>query len=287
MTAMPAITVIKCGGTSGADPRSACPAVAGLVRQGCPVTLVHGGSGEAEALASRLGLRLGQIVSRDGETSRYTDAETFEVLLTAWTARVKPVLVTELARLGARAVGLTGLDGGMLAARRVRAQRAVVAGREVVVRDSHLGRISEVRTDLLSTLLGAGMVPVVSPPALAHDGTPVNVNADRIAAAIAVALCATRLVLLTAAPGVLADPSDERTVLSEFTVSAERDGRAAIRGGMAVKLAAAQAALAGGVPEVLIADGRDRDLIHSALAGSSGTRIRLCPEAAEMGEASD
>jgi acetylglutamate/LysW-gamma-L-alpha-aminoadipate kinase len=287
MAATPAITVLKCGGTSGVDPCSACSAVADLVRQGGQVVLVHGGSAQAQEEASRLGLRLRQIVSADGATSRYTDAEAFGVLLTAWTARVKPVLVTELVRLGVQAVGLTGLDAGMLTARRLTAQRAVVDGREVVVRDTHTGRIASVRTGLLSTLLSAGMVPVVSPPALALDGTPVNVNSDRIAAAIAVALGAARLVLLTAAPGVLADPADERTVLSELVLPADRGGRAAVTGGMAVKLAAAQAALAGGVPEVLIADGRDRDRISGALAGPGGTRIRRCPQSAQKGEASD
>lgn len=269
------VTVVKCGGAVGLDARSVCTAVASLARSGRRVVLVHGGSAAARAVAASAGVRLRQVVSADGATSRYTDAATFEVLLTAWTARVKPALLVEFARLGVPAVGLTGLDAGLLTARRVTAQRAVVAGRTVVVRDSHTGRIASVRSAVLDILLDARMVPVVSPPALGPDSTPVNVNADRVAAAIAVALGAARLVLLTAAPGVLADPADEQTVIGDLLLPGDGRHGVAAGAGMAVKLIAARSALAGGVPDVLVADGRDATTIRRALAGDGGTRIRL------------
>jgi len=212
------------------------------------------------------------MVSPDGTTSRHTDAAAMDALTLAWSGRVKPALVTSLVRGGVACAGITGLDGGLLQARRNGAQRAVVDGRTVVVRDDRSGRISSVRPDILHLLLGAGLVPVVSPPALAADGTVVNVDADRVAAAIAVALGASRLVLLTAAPGVLADRDDAGSVVA--TYRPPPDGRdPAIAGGMAVKLAAAQTALAGGVPEVVVADGRDPASAHRALDGLGGTRI--------------
>ncbi len=272
-TAGSGLIVVKCGGTAGVDPDSVCAAVArAVVRDACRVVLVHGGSAEAAALADRLGIPLRRMVSPDGSTSRHTDAAAMEALTLAWSGRVKPALVTALIRNGVPCAGITGLDGGLLQARRNGAQRAVVDGRTVVVRDDRSGRIASVRPDILRVLLGAGLVPVVSPPAFATDGTVVNVDADRIAAAIAVALGATRLVLLTAAPGVLADRDDASTVLAAYRPPPGGQDPA-IAGGMAVKLAAAQTALAGGVREVVVADGRDAEGPRRALAGTGGTRI--------------
>jgi [amino group carrier protein]-L-2-aminoadipate 6-kinase len=266
------LVVVKCGGTAGVDPAGVCAAVAGALGDGWRAVLVHGGSAEAAALADRLDLPLRRMVSPDGSTSRYTDAAAMEALTLAWSGRVKPALVTALVRNGVRCAGITGLDGGLLQARRNGAQRAVVDGRTVVVRDDRSGRITSVRPEILRVLLGAGLVPVVSPPALASDGTVVNVDADRVAAAIAVALGASRLVLLTATPGVLANRDDASTVLSAYRPPpGGRDP--AIAGGMAVKLAAAQTALAGGVGEVVVADGRDAESAGRALAGTGGTRI--------------
>ncbi|TDV43196.1 acetylglutamate kinase [Actinophytocola oryzae] len=266
------LIVVKSGGTAGVDPAVVCAAVARAVAGGCRVVLVHGGSAEAAALAARLDIPLRRMVAPDGSTSRHTDDGAMEALTLAWSGRVKPALVTALIREGVPCAGITGLDGGLLQARRNGAQRAVVGGRTVVVRDDRSGRIASVRPGILRVLLDEGLVPVVSPPALASDGTVVNVDADRIAAAVAVALGATRLVLLTAAPGVLADRHDAGTVLA--TYRPPPDGRdPAIAGGMAVKLAAAQAALAGGVGDVVVADGRDRDSAARALAGTGGTRI--------------
>src|SRR5581483_8877984 len=165
-------------------------------------------------------------------------------------------------------VGLTGLDGGMLRASRKPAVRSVVDGRTVLVRDNHSGRISAVRTELVETLLRSGFVPVVSPPAIDEQDRPVNVDADRAAAALTVALGADRLVLLTGAPGVLADPTDHSSVQRTYRVPRTGAPGAFAGGGMALKLVAAREALAGGVASVRIADGRVPDPVSRALAGS-------------------
>ena len=107
-----------------------------------------------------------------------------------------------------------------------------------------------------------------------------NVDADRVAAALAVALGADQLVLLTGTPGVLADPDDDTSVLSTYEVPATgAPGRFAGRG-MALKLGAARKALAGGVASVRIADGRVRNPVSRALAGSSTTVTMTCAESA-------
>jgi acetylglutamate/LysW-gamma-L-alpha-aminoadipate kinase len=269
----PGLTVIKCGGTAGVVPSAVCAGVADLARDGHQALLVHGGSADVARLAARLGVRLRDLVTPSGVTTRRTDAETLEVVMLALAGQAKPALLIELARLGVPAVGLTGLDAGLLAARRKAALRAIEHGRNVIVTDDHSGHMRSVGTRLLRLLLDAGIVPVVSPPALAEDGRPVNVNADRVAAMTAAALGAERLVLLTAVPGVLAEPGNLASLLPEYRLPSEADP--AIRGGMTIKLVAAGEALRGGVPEVRIADGRTTEAVRLALRGSGGTRVTL------------
>ncbi|MEV6195916.1 [LysW]-aminoadipate kinase [Streptomyces sp. NPDC051920] len=271
MTTRP-LTVVKCGGNPSVDAAGICADVAGLVGEGQSVLLVHGGSGEIARLAGRLGVPQRTLVAPDGVSARYTDPATLEVVTLALAGGVKPRIVAELSRLGVPSVGLTGLDGGMLRARRKSAVRSVVDGRTTLVRDNHSGRLAEVRTELPEALLRSGFVPVVSPPAADEHGRPVNVDADRVAAALAAALGADRLVLLTGAPGVLADPGDETSVLSTYDVPATGAPGRFAGGGMALKLVAAREALAGGVPSVRIADGRAADPVSRALSGH-GTAI--------------
>jgi acetylglutamate/LysW-gamma-L-alpha-aminoadipate kinase len=248
-------TVVKCGGNAAVDPAALCAAVAAMVHTGTRVVMVHGGSADIEDLTRRLGLAKRTVTAPDGVTTRYTDAATLDVVTLALAGRAKPRLVGELVRGGVAAIGLTGVDGGLLRARRKRAHRAVVDGRTVVVRDNHSGVVTDVDTGLLRRLLDAGLTPVVSPPVLAEDGRPVNADADRVAAAIAGALGASTLLLLTGAPGVLADPEDETSVLPVYELPPEGPAPR-LGGGMAMKLVAAREALRAGVCRVVIADGR-------------------------------
>jgi len=252
------LTVVKLGGGAGLDPVAICPDIAALVAQGQRVVVLHGGSAEVDRLAARLGVPQRRLRTPGGTYSRYTDPATLEVLTMALAGLIKPRLVAELARLGVPAVGLTGIDAGILGAQRDPAHRAEVDGRQVLVRDDMTGRIRKVNEGPLRALLDNSLTPVLSPPALAQDGAPVNVDADRAAAAVAVALKADRLLLLTNVPGVLRTPGDDGTLVPRCVVDTGT-GRPVgldVGGGMAVKLRAAGAALAGGVPHVVIADGR-------------------------------
>ncbi|MET7680653.1 [LysW]-aminoadipate kinase [Streptomyces sp. NPDC005423] len=273
MTTRP-LTVVKCGGNPSVDAAGICADVAKLVGEGQSVLLVHGGSGEIARLAGRLGVPQRTLVAPDMVSTRYTDPATLEVVVLALAGGVKPRIVAELSRLGVPSVGLTGLDGGMLRARRKSVVRSVVDGRTTLVRDNRSGRLDEVRTELLDNLLWSGFVPVVSPPAIDEHGHPVNVDADRVAAALAAALGADELVLLTGAPGVLRDPDDDTSVLSTYEVPATGAPGRFAGGGMALKLIAAREALAGGVASVRIADGRIPDPASRALAGSGTTVTR-------------
>jgi len=273
------LTVVKSGGHPGLDPAGACPDVAALRAAGERVVLVHGGSAQVDALAQRLGVPQRRLVTPGGTSSRYTDPATLEVLTMALAGQVKPRLLAGLHAHGVPAVGLTGIDAGVLRARRRAVHRAVVDGRPVLVRDDQTGKLAEVRTGPLLALLAADLVPVLSPPAVCEDGGVVNVDADRAAAMVAAALRADRLVFLTGAPGLLRDPVDEGSLIPEYALAAPGTAGAEVRGGMAVKLDAARAALDGGVAEVIIADGRPEHPVRRALSGA-GTRLRGAPAVA-------
>ena len=267
------IIVVKCGGNASIDPTAICADIAYLASVGRRVILVHGGSADIQNLADRLDVRLKRMTSLDGLSARYTDDAALEVVSLALAGVVQPRLVSELISNGVAAVGLTGVQGALIRARRRRAQRVLVGSRQVIVRGDRSGRITGVNVKLLYTLLDAHFTPVISPPVLAEDANVVNADADRVAASVAGAVRAEVLVLLTGAPGVLADSSDPQSVMPVCVVP--RDGPPPMReAGIAVKLLAARDALTAGVPTVFIAGGNGPQPVRRALAGKA-TRMSL------------
>jgi [amino group carrier protein]-L-2-aminoadipate 6-kinase len=275
------IMVVKCGGSVARDVRAISEDIALIVTAGTPVIVVHGGSADIESLRIRLDLPDRRLIAPDGVSTRYTDAATLELVSLALCGLTKPRLVTALNAAGLRAVGLSGLDGGVLRARRKLVHRAVVAGRTVLVRDNHAGRITTVDRDLLLGLVRAGFVPVLSPPAIAEDGRPVNVDADRAAAAVAAAVGASTLLMLTGAPGLLRDPADESSTVPSLAIdSAALPDFAG--GGMRMKLVAAREALDQGVGRVVIGDGRVAAPAQQALTGQGSTTVLMAESNVRM-----
>lgn len=276
-------TVVKLGGGDAVDVERVCGDVAALVHSGEPVVLAHGGGAEIARLAARLGVPLRSLVAPDGTTSRYSDRRTVEVVTAALSRVVKPRLVEELARHGVPAAGLTGIDGGLVRARRKAPPRVLVGGRTVLVRDDFAGRVSAVDPAPLLALLRSGITPVVSPPAVDEEGTVLNVDADRVAAAVAVALGAARLVLLTDRPGLLRDAGDERSLVTRCELPSGGPLGIAVTGGMRRKLVAAREALLGAVAQVVIADGRCERPLSRALRGAGTTVTLAQPVRSEVG----
>jgi acetylglutamate/LysW-gamma-L-alpha-aminoadipate kinase len=271
------ITVVKCGGAIAASPDHMCADLAKRCALGERLVLVHGGAAAIDELAAALGIPRRPLLAPGGLESFHTSPAMLDVVTMAMTGRVKPRLLAALHAAGVSAVGLTGLDGGMLTARRKAARRAVVDGRTILVRDDHSGRITGVNPLVPLALLGLGTIPVISPPAPDADGRPLNVDADRVAAALAVALGARRLLLLTAAPGLLSDPADESTLLPRCVLPPARELPRLAGAGMFRKLVAASEALRGGVPEVRVCDGRTSEPVTNAVSGA-GTEMFLSPE---------
>lgn len=251
----------------------ACADIRALVDAGCSVVVVHGGGAESDKLAAELGRPPRYLTSTKGRRSRYTDASQLDVLTLGMLGRVKPPLLVELLGMGVNAVGLSGVDGGLVTARRNPPVRVVVDGEERVVRDDLSGRITSVNPRLVRTLLDAGYVPVVSPPALDPVAGPLNVDADRFAAELAMAMEADWLIILSNVPGLLRDQDDPSSLVSSIPVG-ELPAYLDLAGGrMKVKLRSAGDACAAGVRHVVLADGRHSSPVLAARAGTGTTFV--------------
>ncbi|HST48464.1 acetylglutamate kinase [Jatrophihabitans sp.] len=263
--------VVKCGGVVAERPEFLCADVAARHRNGERLLLVHGGSSDIDRVAGQFGVRQRRLVGPGNVSGRYTDPATLAVAMMTWSGVVKPRLLEILARHGVPAVGLTGLDAGLVTATAKKPFRALLDGRSTIIRDDRSGRIAAVNGAALHRLLDAGFLPVLSPPALGADG-PLNVDADRLAAAVATAMGAEELVLLSDVPGVLADQADPGSVLARIAVSL--DGPPAVSsGGMGAKLTAARTALVAGT-RVRICSGLVPEPLTGGLAGQ-GTEVVL------------
>jgi acetylglutamate/LysW-gamma-L-alpha-aminoadipate kinase len=263
--------VVKIGGAKAVDPAGAVADVADLVASGEPVVVVHGGSTAVDDLLDRLGIDPTYVETPDGVVGRFTDEATMAAFTMAM-GKVNTDLVAGFREAGVDAVGLSGVDGGLITGARKSAVRVIEDGKKKIKRGDHSGKIESVNAELLETLLADGYTPVAGPPMLADDGTPVNTDADRAAAAVAGALGA-RLVVLTDVAGVYADPDDPATLIDSVTTPAEYDALTdAAEGFMTKKVMAATEALETGASEVVVADANADAPVTGAL-GSGGTHI--------------
>ncbi len=264
--------VIKIGGSDGIDLEAVCDDVAFLVHDGVPIVLVHGGSAELGRVAEALGHPSRFVTSPSGYTSRLTDRRTLEIFEMVYCGSTNKGLVERLQQRGVDAVGLSGLDGRIWRGARKKAIRAVEGGKTRIVRDTWTGTVEQVNVDLLDTLLERGLLPVLTPPAVSHDGEAMNVDGDRAAARTAAALGAQTLCLLSNVPGLLREVSDETSLIEALSRDSVEEARHHARGRMRIKLLGAEEALTGGVDRVVIGDARGPDPIRRALGGA-GTVI--------------
>lgn len=262
------LVVAKVGGASGVDLDAVCDDVAALWREGTPVILVHGASAETNLIAERLGHPPRFVTSPSGHVSRYTDRQTLEIFEMVYCGKVNKGLVERLQARGVNAVGLSGIDGRLLEGKHKRTVRSVEDGRVMVLHGDHTGTVEQVNDGLLRLLLSNGYLPVVTVPAISFDSVAINVDGDRAAAAIAVALQAEALLLLSNVPGLLAEFPDESTLVRELP-SARAEEYVALAGGrMKRKVMGAAQAVAGGVGRVVLGDARVARPLSQALAGA-------------------
>jgi acetylglutamate kinase len=242
--------VVKLGGNELDRPAWLAACARALVRLD-PVVVVHGGGRAVSALSRRLGL---PVEKRDGR--RVTSPEVAEVVELVMGGPVNRQVVTALRAAGLDAVGLSGVDGGLLTARPIPGELG------------HVGEIAQVRVALLESFLLAGLTPVIAPmapEASGAEGTPLNVNADDAAAAVAGALRAAELLFVSDVPGVEVDGAIRPALEAGDVETLVELGMAT--DGMAAKLRAASAALRAGARAVRIGD------LHLLDDAGAGTRI--------------
>jgi acetylglutamate/LysW-gamma-L-alpha-aminoadipate kinase len=266
--------VIKAGGGEGLDIEAVITDVADLVKQGQQVVLVHGGSHETNVISEQLGHPPRFVTSVSGHSSRYTDRETLEIFVMVTAGKINKLIVERLQQLGVNAVGLSGVDGRLLEGKRKDHLRIIEDGKRKILRGEYSGVIEQVNVKLLTLLMDAGYTPVIAPNAISYESEALNVDGDRAAAAVAGALKAETLLILTNVPGVLRDVNDEGSLITQIPQHQAEDvlDRYA-EDRMKRKVLGAAEALRDGVQQVIIADGRVAQPVSKALAGQ-GTVIK-------------
>jgi acetylglutamate kinase len=275
--------VVKAGGEIVGDPRwraAIAKELAVLHRLGIGVVLVHGGGPQLDAAASRANLGSEMVAGR-----RVTSPELLALAVREWRGALSASLVGALRAAGERAVGLCGSDADVVVARR-RPPALVTEddGARRAVDYGLVGDVVSVNVAAIRAVLALPAIPVLTPLAAGEGDELLNVNADTVAAEVAVALKAAKLVVLTRSPGILTDPADPSSVLhwTDLVELAELEQKGAIRGGMRPKLAAIRKALQGGVPRVHVVDGRRAGAVLEEVFTTEGSGTLVVTEADEM-----
>ncbi len=267
------IFVVKYGGHAMGDPDAAQDFAEDIVllkAVGINPVVVHGGGPQIGAMLKKLGVESSFV---DG--LRVTDAETAKVAEMVLSGAINKELVGWIAQAGGKAVGISGKDGGFVTAERVtRTTRDPDSNIERVIDLGFVGEPKHVDRTMIDTISGAGMIPVVAPIGVGVDGHTYNINADTMAGAVAAALGATRLFLLTDVAGVLDKSGELLTDLDPAQIATLRaDGT--VTGGMIPKLETCVSAVQGGVGAAVILDGRvpHAMLIEIFTAKGAGTLV--------------
>lgn len=266
--------IIKAGGRVVADRQrtSALMEQVGILhRLGIRAVVVHGGGSQATELAGRLG-----IATRFVEGRRVTDEATREVATMTLNGTVNTSIVAVCRRLGVPALGISGVDAGLVHARR---RPPVEIEGEGEVDYGWVGDVETVDAGVLERILDDRFVPIVSPLSADDEGEVLNVNADVVAARLATEMRAEKLILVTGASGILEDASDPSSLVSYTDVKGldALHAAGALEGGMLPKVKAIKDALAGGVARVHVISHRERDsLLYEVFTNEgSGTLVVL------------
>jgi acetylglutamate kinase len=248
------IVVVKYGGHAMGEEETALRFgrdIALLEQVGVKPVVVHGGGPQINAMLKRL-----NVQSTFVQGLRVTDAQMVDVVEMVLAGSVNKQVAEAITRAGAIAVGISGKDGGLIRARKLtRTVRDPESNIEKVLDLGFVGEPDRVDPHVLRLLIGADIVPVVAPLGTGPDGQTYNINADTSAGAIAGALGAERLLMLTDVPGVL---GPDKVLIPEMTVAEVREGITAgwISGGMIPKVETCIYAIERGVKGAVILDGR-------------------------------
>ncbi|MCU0514430.1 MAG: [LysW]-aminoadipate kinase [Anaerolineae bacterium] len=256
------LLVVKLGGGAGLDVGRSVADLARLAPSR-PLVIVHGVSAVLNRLCEVRGVPVKTLTSPSGHTSRYTDALTRDLFVEA----AHLVGAQVVAGLAAHGIAAEQPHHLYIRGERKEAIRAVIDGRIRIIRDDYTGSISAVDAGGLRARLAAGVVPVLPPLALSPDGL-LNIDGDRAAAAVAGALGAADLVILSNVRGLYARFPDEASLVAHVPRHQLQTALEQAQGRMKRKVLGAEEALMGGVRRVIISDGRTDAPVTAALAGA-------------------
>ncbi len=241
--------------------------IAILHQVGVRIVLVHGGGPQSTELADHLGMTTQFIEGR-----RVTDEQSLDVAAMVLNGQINTRILAVCRDLDLPAVGISGVDAGLIRAHK--RPPVSVAGYDAGPVDyGFVGDIDSIAADVLRTQLDSGLVPVISPLSADESGTLLNINADTVAAALAAALGAEKMVLITGAPGILADRNDPDSLISYIDLPGLQKLRenGALADGMLPKAAAIEAAINGGVGRVHVISSRLPDSLLLEVFTNEGT----------------
>ena len=267
--------VVKYGGHAMGDPKAAREFAEDIVllkAVGINPVVVHGGGPQIGAMLKKLG-----VESEFVDGLRVTDKATAEIAEMVLSGAINKELVGWIANAGGKAIGISGKDGGLVTATKVnRTTRDPESNIERIIDLGFVGEPSHVDTTILDTAVAAGMIPIIAPIGAGEDGHTYNINADTMAGAIAAALGAARLFLLTDVPGVLDKDKQLLTDLTPADIAALREN-GTITGGMIPKLETCVHAVEAGCDAAVVLDGRvpHAMLLEFFTSSGAGTLIRL------------
>jgi len=276
------VFVLKAGGDVFADEalsRALIEQVGLLHQVGVRVVLVHGGGPQSTRLAAELGLE-----SRFVDGRRVTDGPSLDVATMVLNGQINTRILAACRDLDIPAVGVSGVDAGLIGARRRPPVRQTDGGS---VDYGFVGDIEAVNADVLKKLLDNNLMPVVSPLSCDESGTLLNINADTVAAAIAAELEAEKLIFATGAAGILRDKDDAQSLISYVdrrALAALRDS-GKLADGMLPKAAAIDAAIENGVQRVHVISYRNPDSLLLEVFTNEGTGTLVVDDIAALSPA--
>ncbi|HUX73514.1 MAG TPA: acetylglutamate kinase [Steroidobacteraceae bacterium] len=264
------VFVIKAGGAVFADrdsTRVLIEQVAILHQVGIKTVLVHGGGPQLDGIQAALGIETRMIGGR-----RVTDQKSIDASVMVLNGLINTRILAICRELDIEAIGVSGVDAGLIRAHRRPPVRAA-DGSADTVDYGYVGDIDSVNAALIEKLLDDGLMPVVSPLSADSHGTLLNINADTVAAAIGGSLSAEKLVLCTGAPGILERIDDASSVISYTDVKGLKRLRdqGSLHDGMLPKAAAIEAAIRGGVRRVHVITYKSNDSLLAEIFTNEGT----------------
>lgn len=238
--------VVKYGGNAMTSDELKTSVINDLVLMKCVginVVVVHGGGPDISSYLKKINKESAFV-----NGLRYTDEETMEIVQMLLGGKVNKDIVKLVENSGGKAIGLSGMDGSMIKAKKIQGEIDL----------GYVGEITEINTDIITQAADSGYLPIIASIAVGDDNHAYNINADTCAAKIASALKAESLILLTDVPGVMQDPNDNSTLISELRLhdipALEMSG--VIKGGMIPKIQCCVESVRRGVKKAQIIDGR-------------------------------